>query len=54
MTMKLSASLRDALDGGEECKGRDSQLTEWIAQAEQLEAKVEGMKLELMFLRLRV
>lgn len=33
----LSTDLRDAIDGGEECRGRDSQLTAWADEAERLE-----------------
>jgi hypothetical protein len=35
---RLSELIRDAIDGGEECRGRDSQLTQWIEMAESLEA----------------
>lgn len=37
---KLSEELRDAIDGGDECRGRDSQLTEWTKRAEILEATI--------------
>lgn len=42
--MKLSEELRDAIDGGEERRGRDSQLTEWITRAEALEGEIERLK----------
>lgn len=35
--MKLSEMIRDEIDGAEECRGRDSQLTEWAAAAERME-----------------
>lgn len=43
--MKLSDQLLDALDGGEECRGRDAQLTEWARLARELErlATIIGM-----------
>jgi hypothetical protein len=41
--MKLSEELLDAIDGGEECAGRDSRLTEWARQAEHLELCRESL-----------
>lgn len=37
----LSEELIDDIDGGEECRGRDSQLTRWIEMARKLEWKLE-------------
>lgn len=39
--MKLSTSLEDAITGGDECRGRDSQLTAWAEEARRLEAALE-------------
>lgn len=41
---KLSEEIRDAIDGGEECRGRDSQLTEWIKKADALELNIDQLK----------
>jgi len=35
--MKLSDDLLDNIDGGDECRGRDSQLSRWADKAERLE-----------------
>ena len=36
MTAPLSARIRDEIDGGEECRGRDAMLTEWATEAQAL------------------
>ena len=35
--MKLSEDLLDAIDGGEECRGRDSQISRWADMAKRVE-----------------
>lgn len=41
VTQKLSELIADQIDGGEECRGRDAQLTEWVRLAQDLETKLE-------------
>ena len=41
---KVIAELRDAIDGGTECEGRDAWLTEMIADLEYVSAQIRGMK----------
>ena len=37
--MMLSDEILDDIDGGEECRGRDSRLTEWARRAKALESE---------------
>lgn len=38
---KLSEDILDEIDGGEERRGRDGQLTEWVERARKLERDAE-------------
>lgn len=41
---KLSDDILDAIDGSEERRGRDAQLTEWVERARKLEAEIERLR----------
>jgi len=43
MDTLLSTDLLDAIDGGEECRGRDAQISEWARTAEKYERALERL-----------
>lgn len=46
----LRADILSEIDGGDECRGRDSQLTEWAERVSALRAALQAVKVEADFI----